>query len=166
MEARTLRLGVAGLGRAFALMVPTLRAHPRIAIAAAADPRADVRRQFVAEFGGTAYATVDELCASSAVDAVYVASPHHLHAEHALAAAHAGKHILVEKPMALTVADCDAMIAAARAADVQLIVGHSHSFDPPVARARALIAGGAYGRVRMITALNFTDWLYRPRRPE
>jgi phthalate 4,5-cis-dihydrodiol dehydrogenase len=58
------------------------------------------------------------------------------------------------------------MIAAAHAAGVQLIVGHSHSFDAPVLRARALIDSGAYGRVRMIHALNYTDFLYRPRRPE
>jgi phthalate 4,5-cis-dihydrodiol dehydrogenase len=58
------------------------------------------------------------------------------------------------------------MIDAARAAGVRLIVGHSHSFDAPVQRVRTLIASGAYGRVRMITALNFTDYLYRPRRPE
>ncbi len=51
-------------------------------------------------------------------------------------------------------------------ARVHLIVGHSHSFDAPILRARELIASGAYGAVRMITALNYTDYLYRPRRPE
>jgi len=161
-----LRIGVAGLGRAFAIMLPTLRAHPRVAVVAAADPREAARRQFAEDFRGAAYASVDELCADPRVDAVYIASPHELHVAHASAAARAGKHVLVEKPMALTLADCDAMIDAARAAAVRLIVGHSHSFDAPVLRARALIAGGAYGRVRMITALNFTDYLYRPRRPE
>jgi phthalate 4,5-cis-dihydrodiol dehydrogenase len=58
------------------------------------------------------------------------------------------------------------MIAAAREAGVQLIVGHSHSFDAPILRTRALIEGGTLGAVRMITALNYTDFLYRPRRPE
>ena len=51
-------------------------------------------------------------------------------------------------------------------AGVALVVGHSHSFDAPIARTRALIAGGEYGSLRMIHALNYTDWLYRPRRPE
>ena len=68
--------------------------------------------------------------------------------------------------MALTLAECATMINAAEAAGVQLIVGHSHSFDAPYRRARALIESGAYGRVHMITALNYTDFLYRPRRPE
>jgi phthalate 4,5-cis-dihydrodiol dehydrogenase len=74
--------------------------------------------------------------------------------------------VLVEKPMALTLADCARMTEAARSAGIHLIVGHSHSFDAPYLRARDLIAGGAFGAVRMIHALNCTDFLYRPRRPE
>jgi phthalate 4,5-cis-dihydrodiol dehydrogenase len=58
------------------------------------------------------------------------------------------------------------MIAAARGAGVRLIVGHSHSFDTPVLRARELIRSGVYGALRMITALDFTDFVYRPRRPD
>jgi phthalate 4,5-cis-dihydrodiol dehydrogenase len=166
MGKRRLRLGVAGLGRAFALMAPTLRGHPRVSLVAAADPRPEALARFAGEFGGAGHATVEALCADAGVDAVYVATPHAAHAAHAIAAARRGKHVLVEKPMAVTLADCDTMIAAASAADVQLIVGHSHSFDAPVRRTRELIASGAYGRVRMITALNFTDFVYRPRRPD
>ena len=58
------------------------------------------------------------------------------------------------------------MIDAAQRAGVHLIVGHSHSFDAPVLRLRALIESGDFGRVRMINAINYTDYLYRPRRPE
>jgi phthalate 4,5-cis-dihydrodiol dehydrogenase len=97
---------------------------------------------------------------------VYVATPHQHHAEHVIAAASQGKHVLVEKPLALTLAEASAMIEAASKARVQLVVGHSHSFDAPILRAREIIAGGSVGRVRMITAMNFTDFLYRPRRPE
>jgi phthalate 4,5-cis-dihydrodiol dehydrogenase len=68
--------------------------------------------------------------------------------------------------MALSLEECRAMIAAARDHGVHLIVGHSHSFDRPIQRARQLIDSGQYGRVRMVTALNYTDFLYRPRRPE
>ena len=68
--------------------------------------------------------------------------------------------------MALTVHECLAMIAAAKKASVQLIVGHSHSFDAPIQRAREIIASGAVGKVRMINAFYYTDFLYRPRRPE
>ena len=68
--------------------------------------------------------------------------------------------------MALSLRDCDAMIAHCREAGVQLIVGHCHSFDTPYLRAREIALGGELGRVRMVHALNYTDFLYRPRRPE
>ena len=163
---RRLRIGVAGMGRGFAIMVPTLRAHPRVAVVAGADPRPEARARFETDFAARTYADFDALCADPQVQAVYVATPHQFHAGHVRAAARAGKHILVEKPMAITLAECDDMIAAAHAAGVVLLVGHSHSFDAPIVRARALIDSGRYGRVRMITALNYTDFLYRPRRPE
>jgi phthalate 4,5-cis-dihydrodiol dehydrogenase len=163
---KTIAMGAAGLGRAFSLMAPTFAGDTRVRLVAAADPRAEARRRFEADFGGRTYATVEELCADAELEAVYVATPHQLHAEHILLAAEAGKHALVEKPMALSLEECAAMNAAARAQGVHLVVGHSHGFDAPVALARKLIEGGAYGRLRMITAVNFTDFLYRPRRPE
>ena len=162
---KKLRLGAAGLGRAFALMSPAFR-DPRIELVAAADPRTEALRKFRQDYGGRGYATVEELCADREVDVVYIATPHELHAEHARLAASAGKHLLVEKPMALTLEDCRSMIQAARKAGVALIVGHSHAFDAPILKTRALIQGGAYGALRMISALDFTDFVYRPRRPE
>lgn len=166
-----LRLGVAGLGRAFMLMLPTLAQHPLVRLVAASDPRTEARAQFVADFStadyaARAYDTLEALCADPDVEALYIASPHQFHVEQVQLAARAGKHILVEKPMALTVADCREMIAAARAGGIHLMVGHSHSFDAPYLRTAELIRSGAYGRPRMILAANFTDFLYRPRRPE
>jgi phthalate 4,5-cis-dihydrodiol dehydrogenase len=165
-KARKLRLGVAGLGRAFTVMLPTFSGDPRVELVAAADPRGEARARFAADFHGPAYATVEALCADPAVEAVYVATPHQYHARHAVLAAEVGKHLLIEKPVALTLADCTTIVEAARRAKVALVVGHSHSFDAPVARLRALIASGAFGPLRMIAALNYTDYLYRPRRPE
>jgi len=161
-----LRLGIIGLGRAFTLMLPTFTQDARIQLAAACDPRPQARAQFETDFHAPAYADVDALVRDASVEAVYIASPHALHAEHTLAAARQGKHVLVEKPMALSLADCDAMIAACRAARVCLLVGHSHSFDAPYRLARRLIDSGSVGAVRMIHALNYTDFLYRPRRPD
>ena len=161
-----LRIGVAGLGRAFTCMLPTFLADRRVRLVAAADPLVAARTQFASDFNGTAYETVEALCADPLVQVVYVATPHQFHAEHVRIAAAHGKHILVEKPMAITLEQCTAMIDAAAAAGVHLIVGHSHSFNAPILRTRALIASGRYGRVRMITSMNYTDFLYRPRRPE
>src|SRR5262245_19000795 len=162
---KKLRLGVAGLGRAFAAMSGAFR-DPRIELVAAADPRSEARDKFGADYGARSYSKVEELCADPAVEVVYVATPHELHAEHARIAASHRKHVLVEKPMALSIDDCRAMISAARKNGVQLIVGHSHSFDAPILHTRKLIQEKAYGAVRMITAIDFTDFVYRPRRPE
>ncbi|MGH6981752.1 MAG: Gfo/Idh/MocA family protein [Stellaceae bacterium] len=163
---RRLRLGVIGLGRAFMLMLPGLRAHPYYALVAAADPNGASRASFASEFGARVYETDEALCGDPEVDAVYIATPHQFHAANTLVAASARKHVLVEKPMALSLADCEAMIAACGAAGVALVVGHSHSFDAPIRRAREFVVSGEFGAVRLVHALNYTDFLYRPRRPE
>ena len=155
-----LRVGVAGLGRAFQVMAPALRLDPRVELIGGCDPRPG------AEVPGKSFPSVEALCSSPDIDVVYVATPHQFHAEHACLAAQHGKHVLVEKPMALSLEECRRMIGAARQAGVQLVVGHSHSFDLPIKKTRELIRSGRFGKLRMITALNFTDFLYRPRRPE
>jgi phthalate 4,5-cis-dihydrodiol dehydrogenase len=160
------KLGVAGLGRAFTLMLPTFLQDRRVRLVAACDPREAARTQFARDFGAPAYADIESLARDPEVQAVYIASPHQHHAAQARIAARHGKHVLVEKPMALTRAECDAMVDDCRDSGVQLIVGHCHSFDAPYLAARAIVASGEFGRVRMVHALNFTDFLYRPRRPE
>jgi phthalate 4,5-cis-dihydrodiol dehydrogenase len=163
---RKLRLGVAGLGRAFTIMLPTFVADDRVALVAAADPRSEASASFAKEFSAAAYDSVEALCVDPQVEAVYIATPHQHHAEHAAIATRHGKHLLIEKPLAITFDECKAITDAAQRAGVKLVVGHSHSFDAPIARTRALIESGKYGAVRMISALNFTDFIYRPRRPE
>lgn len=163
---RKLRVGVAGLGRAFTVMLPTFTGDPRVKLVAAADTRAEARQRFAADFGAKSYATVEELCADPEVEAVYVATPHQYHAPHAVLGAQHGKHLLIEKPIALTLDECTTIVDAARHARVQLVVGHSHSFNAAVARLRGLIESGDFGAVRMINAIDYTDYLYRPRRPE
>src|SRR5687768_13502577 len=115
---KKLRLGVAGLGRAFAVMAPAFR-DPRVELVAAADPRSEARDKFVEEYRGRAYPTVEAMCADPALDVVYVATPHELHASHTQTACLNKKHVLVEKPMALSLEDCRAMISAAREHGVQ-----------------------------------------------
>lgn len=146
-------------------MLPALSSD-RLEIVAGADPRPEARARFAADFKARAFETVEEMCADPAVEAVYVSTPHGVHRANVEAAARYGKHVLVEKPMALTLEDCRAMSAIADEAGIVLIVGHSHSFDLPVARARQIIASGVVGELRMITAAYYTDFLYRPRRRE
>ena len=161
-----LRLGIIGLGRAFSLMLPTFLNDERLRLVTACDPRPEARARFAEDFGGTAFEDAQSVVADPNVEAVYIASPHQFHAEHTRLAAVHGKHVLVEKPMALSLDECDAMIEACDAAGVNLVIGHCHSFDTPYLHARDLIRGGEFGAVRMIHALNYTDYLYRPRRPE
>lgn len=164
--SRVLRLGVAGLGRAFTLMLPTLLQDRRVQLVAACDTRPEARAQFMRDFDAPAYDDIEALAQDASVEAIYIASPHQFHAAQTRVAARHGRHVLVEKPMALTRAECDDMIAQCSAAGVQLIVGHCHSFDSPYLRAREIVASGELGAVRMVHALNYTDFLYRPRRPE
>jgi phthalate 4,5-cis-dihydrodiol dehydrogenase len=162
---RKLKLGVVGLGRAFALTAPTLARDPRVALVAATDPRREAVEKAEKDFGARGFRSLDDLLESDA-EAIYIATPHRFHAAQAIAAARAGKHVLVEKPMALTLKECAAMAAAAKKHRVRLVVGPSHSFDLPIRTTRRLIDTGRFGSVRMITAFNFTDFLYRPRMPD
>ena len=159
MTSDPLRLGVAGLGRAFVLTLPTFRADRRVKLVTAAAPRATSRAAFEAEFGGRGYETVDEMVRDPDVEAVYIATPHQMHADHAIAAARAGKHVLIDKPLSVSMEDGARIVAAAAEADVHVIVGPSHSFDAPVLHARALIDSGRFGRLRMVQAFNYTDFL-------
>jgi phthalate 4,5-cis-dihydrodiol dehydrogenase len=166
MSERPLGLGVIGLGMAGAVMVRAAARHPGVVLTAAADPQAAPREAFGRDFNARTYADARGLVEDSAVEAVYIATPHQFHADHALAAAEHGKHVILEKPMALTLADCDGIIAAVERAKVHLIVGHTHAFDPAVREMRRLVASGELGALGMIASWNYTNYLYRPRRPE
>lgn len=165
-SGQRLRLGVIGLGRAFMLMMPALKGDPRVELAAAADPRALARDQFERDFHAPAFEDPLEMCARNDLDAIYVASPHPHHEEHVLMAAAQGKHVMVEKPMGISVASCTRMIEACERAAVLLMVGHSHSFDQPILRCLQWIRSGRYGAVRLLSGWNYTDFMFRPRRAD
>ena len=110
------------------------------------EERADLAEAFAGDFGADQhYADWREMVSSAGLDAIYVATPVDLHAEQTIAAAEAGKHVLCEKPMALTIGDCDRMIAASRANGVRLGVAYYRRFYPVLARIRGLIASGEIG---------------------
>ena len=161
-----LRFGILGLGMAGAMMVPALANNPRAVIAGAADLNPDLRARFLRDHDVEVNDEVIALVRRKDIDALYIATPHQFHREHAVLAAENGKHLIVEKPMALSLADCDAMIEAARRNGVTLIVGHTHSFDPAIQHMSQLAAAGTFGSLAMIAMWNYTDFMYRPRRPE
>jgi predicted dehydrogenase len=102
------------------------------------------------------------------IDIVDICAPGWMHAEISIAALEAGKHVLVEKPLANTLAEAEAMTAAARAArerGVQSMIGFNYRRVPALALARELIADGRLGRVRHIRAAYLQDWLVDPESP-
>jgi phthalate 4,5-cis-dihydrodiol dehydrogenase len=163
-EQRILGIGIVGIGGAAVNMLPAFARNPDYTIAAAADTDAEVLGRFGRDYPTAAtFRSVAELCACPAVDLVYIATPTRLHAEHTGIALAAKKHVLIEKPMAVTLAEADAMIAAAERNGVLLGVNVKHSFEPRVLKLRALAKSGELGRLRMIHSWRYVDWLYRPR---
>ena len=104
-------------------------------------------QDFARRFGVAAWTdAADQVIAGDGVDLVYVATPPSSHLEYVRAAAAAGKHVLVEKPMAMNAAEGREMVAACAAAGVELFVAYYRRFQPHVLRMRALLAEGAIGR--------------------
>jgi phthalate 4,5-cis-dihydrodiol dehydrogenase len=166
-ERRVLGIGIVGLGGAAVNMLPAFARNPGFAVAAAADSDPDVLGRFGRDYPAAAtFRSVAELCASPEVDLVYIATPTRLHAEHTGIALAAKKHVLIEKPMAVTLAEADTMIAAAERHNVLLGVNVKHSFEPRILTLRALAQSGELGRLRMIHSWRYVDWLYRPRTHE
>ena len=130
---------MAGLGVASTQIMPPIAALPYIKITAAADTRTDALAKFRETYGGETFTSVEAMCESADVDAIYVATPNPLHAKHVIAAAERGKHVIVEKPMATSIAECDAMNQAAEKYGVKLLCGHTHSFDPPIRKIREIV---------------------------
>ena len=93
------------------------------------------------------YANWQDLISSDDVDAVSIALPHYLHAEVAIAAAKAGKHVLCEKPMATTLEDCDRMIQAAKEANVKLMIAETYRFMPTMVKIKEILDSGKIGKV-------------------
>jgi phthalate 4,5-cis-dihydrodiol dehydrogenase len=166
MAVRTLRVGIAGLGVGSTQVLPAMDRMPEIELVAAADPRPEARAAFSERFGGRTYPDVEAMCADPDVEAVWVATPNQFHCAHVVAAAEAGKHVVVEKPMALSMDECERMIAAAEGHGVQLLCGHTQSFNPAVRAMRRIVAGGELGPLRAVTTWMSTDWMLRPRMPQ
>ena len=163
-DKAALGVGIVGLGGAAVGMIPGFLRNPRYRLAAAADLDRTVLDRFAADFDGArTYTKVAALCADPDVDLVYVGTPNRLHSEHALIALEHGKHVLTEKPMAVTLEDADRMIATADRNGALLGVNVKHSFEPRIRRIREFVTSGELGALRMINSWRYVDWLYRPR---
>ena len=160
---KPLRLGIAGLGAASRQILSVIHKAEGVELAAGADIRPEALDEFTGKHGGAVFDDVDVLCRSDAVDAVWIATPNVFHAEHTVTAAEHGKHVITEKPMAVTLDEADRMVTAAARNGVKLLQGHSKVYDPPVRRMREIISSGRLGRVIHIQTMNYNNWLQRPR---
>jgi phthalate 4,5-cis-dihydrodiol dehydrogenase len=160
-----LRIGLVGLGTGGRSLPHAIGKTTGFEFIAGADLREDAREQYAREFGIQTFDSVGAMCGLEALDAVYVATPNPFHAEHAIAALQAGKHVMVEKPMALTLEDCERMIAAAERSRVKLMVAHTRSWNAPIRKMREIIVSGRLGSVTQVHTLRYSPWLLRPREP-
>ncbi|MDX1484424.1 MAG: Gfo/Idh/MocA family oxidoreductase [Alphaproteobacteria bacterium] len=165
--APPLGLGILGLGGAAVNMLPSFLRSPYVDLVAVADADSTVLERFAADFPDVrTHGDVAGLAGDEAVDLVYIGTPNHLHFTHAQAMLNGGKHVLIEKPMAVTLDDAEEMILTAERNGVLLGVNVKHSFEPRIQAIRALAVSGELGRLRMIHSWRFVDWLYRPRTAE
>ena len=145
---RPLRVALLGTGWIMDFHARAVHEHPGAELVAGANWRQPSLAAF-AERHAVPRTTTDwrELAADPGVDAAVVGTPNALHAEQAIAFLEAGKHVLVEKPMARTLAEAEAMVAAARASDAFMMVAHCFRFHPDVRALRARVAAGELGEI-------------------
>jgi phthalate 4,5-cis-dihydrodiol dehydrogenase len=159
-----LRLGIAGLGIASDQVLPHIgRISDKVRLTAVADRQPETLRAFAMRHPEVeTHASVQELCRSKNVDVVWISTPNEFHAEHAILAAEARKHVVCEKPMATTLEECDAIVRAVEAAGVHYVQGHSKVYYEPLRCMRDVIKSGELGGVTQINTWNYNDWLIRP----
>ncbi|HSB28309.1 MAG TPA: Gfo/Idh/MocA family oxidoreductase [Pyrinomonadaceae bacterium] len=143
-------------------VAPVLSSSPVCKLVAVSRARSQFAESFAKKFGALRwYADWRELLQDKDIAAVYVATPVHLHAEQTIAAIEAGKHVLCEKPMALTVVDCNRMIAASNRQNVKLGVAYYRHFYPVVVRIKQIINEGEIGTV-VAAQMNAFEWFDPP----
>lgn len=161
------RWGLIGAGDIVQKRVGAALAEAQNSVITAASRRQVERLgEFSARFGiERTYERWEDLIRDDAIDAVYVATPVHLHAPMTVAAAEAGKHVLCEKPMALTVDECDRMIAAAEAANVKLGIAYYRRFYPILTRLKELVSSGPIGSAAVVQVNAFERFNPGPDHP-
>lgn len=162
MAADTLRCGVIGTGVWGETHLETYSYDPQVELVCICDKNEQLLADRAARYG-VAETTTDyrELLARDDIDAVSVVTPDFLHREIVVAAAQAGKHVLVEKPMATTVEDCEEMIAAAKQSGVTLMVDFHNRWNPVMTEIKSRLDAGSLGDPLMLT-LRLNDTRYVP----
>jgi predicted dehydrogenase len=159
-----LNFAIIGAGNIAPIHATAIKNIDDAELAAIVTRNAERGRAFVDQYGGKWCADYRDVLSDQSIDVVTICTPHDLHAPMAIEAARAGKHVLVEKPMAISTAECDAMIDACEQAGVTLGVVFQMRFDPLAQKLKSLINAGKLGRLlwNTTTALWYrTDEYYR-----
>ena len=143
VPVRKLKMGMIGIGVGGTEMLPAMEAMPELELMAGADLNPTTLERFEARYGARTYTSAEDLCNDPDVEAVWVSSPNRFHAQHAILAANHGKHVVVEKPMAITLQEAEQMIEAAEKNGVKLLAGHTRSFTMPIRAMRRVIQSGS-----------------------
>ncbi|HEY1787912.1 MAG TPA: Gfo/Idh/MocA family oxidoreductase [Verrucomicrobiae bacterium] len=162
MKATKVRTALVGCGKVGHLHAAALKTLPASDFVAVCESNLERGRAFAQKYGVKFYATIDDLIASGTAEMITVATPHPLHAEPATKAAQAGLHVLVEKPLAASLADCDAILAAARRSGGLLGMICQRRFYEPCLRIRRAIDEGKLGYpiLGTVTMLGWRDAAY------
>ena len=141
-------IGIIGCGKiAQVRHIPEYAANPDAKLLGFYDINLERAKELADQYGGTAYETVEQLLANPEIAAVSVCAANFAHAELTIAALNAGKHVLCEKPMATTLAECEAMVEAAKKNGKYLMIGHNQRLAKAHATAKELIDGGLIGDI-------------------
>ena len=143
---KRVKTALVGCGKVAGIHAEALRNSAASELVGVCDKDASRSQQFAAKYGGAPFTDLAALLSKVRPDAVVICTPHPLHADATVAAAQAGAHVLVEKPMAASLEDCDRMIEATRKADVLLGVVSQRRFYEPVTRMKAAIEAGKIGK--------------------
>lgn len=165
MSSDPLRVGLLGVGRGASQLLPALTSSPYGRLVAAADANAAVRERIARDYQIPTYASADELCNNDSVEAVWVATPNQFHAEHAIMVASHRKHVIVSKPLAISLDETARMNLAAQRNDVHLLAGHTQSMAPTIRKMAEMVHSGELGKLGMLHTWHATDWMHRPRQP-
>lgn len=164
--SRVMKVGVAGLGVGAKGVIRAMENAPFLQIAASADVRPQALEAFQKRYGGRTYESVAGLAKDPDVEVIWVSTPNRYHCEHTIVAAENGKHVVVEKPMAISMDEAERMVDAAERNNVKLLCGHTASLMAGFRAMRRVISSGRLGKVQAINCWSYVDWLFRPRMPE
>jgi predicted dehydrogenase len=147
MKDNKVGIAIIGCGQIAEAHAQAIAKIPDAELIAGMDISEDRIRSFASKYSMKAYMSLDEILSDSSIDAVILPLPHHLHRPVAMQCAKVGKHILVEKPMALNLDEAKLMVESAENAKVILMVGQSTRFRPEVFSAQKIIASGKLGQI-------------------